>query len=170
MINFLHKPCNADGNKATEIGLRLKTKINNVKKNLLEHFLSLRLGTKKLPFLKLSDITDFPKFTEAEMIENIFYGSYYIQRAKSYLSDIIKNNDFVIIDEECIKTIKNTNNKKELQELAEKIKFSKIIGMEILSRHQRSLKTNTMLQWAQWFNLNLWKILRECFNFALLSF
>ena len=77
------------------------------------------------------------------MIENIFYGSYYIQRAKSYLSDIIKNNDFVIIDEECIKTIKNTNNKKELQELAGKIKFSKIIGMEILSRHQRSLKTNT---------------------------
>ena len=45
MINFLHTPCCADGDKAAEISHKIKEKCNNIKENDLEHLLSIRVGT-----------------------------------------------------------------------------------------------------------------------------
>ena len=142
MLNFLHNPCCADGDKAIHISNQMKNKINNIKKNELEHLMILRMGTQKFPYSNMSDLTDFPKFTIPEMTENIFFGSSYIQRAKSYLNDIMKNDVFLKINEECIRSIWSKTNENDLTELVRRIEYSKIIGMEILSRHQRSLKKN----------------------------
>lgn len=142
MINFLHKPCCADGDNAVDISQRMISKINNIKINELEILLPLRLGTKKVPFINMSELQDFPRFTEAEMTEKIFFGSYYIQRSKSYLKDIIDNDFYAIIDEVSLKSLSTSKNSNALSKLSDRMKFSKILGMEILSRHQRSLKTN----------------------------
>ena len=141
MINFLHKPCCADGDKASEISERIKNKCKNVKINDLENLLNLRLGTKKIPFIKMTEIIDFPQYSESEMIEKIFFGSYYVHRSKSYLADIIENNNCAIIDEAklAVISLKSSIAKK----LISALKHSKIIGMEMPSRHKRSLKSKT---------------------------
>lgn len=109
MIKFLHKPCHTDGINSIEIAQKMKTKIKNVKMNELEQLLHLRMGTKKFPFIKMSEVTDFPRFTKSEMIEKIFFGSYYIDRSKSYLGDIMENDVCIVLDENCITEIINSN-------------------------------------------------------------
>ena len=52
MINFLHKPCCADGDKAGEISRKIKEKCNQMNENELEPLISIRSGTKK--FLQLN--------------------------------------------------------------------------------------------------------------------
>ena len=68
MINFLHKPCCADAPNEDEISLSIKNKCKTEIENIeLEHLMQLRIGTKKIPFIKMLTITDFPQnfFMEA---------------------------------------------------------------------------------------------------------
>ena len=106
MINFTHKSCCADGDKALEISQRMKTKCQIVDSSELVILLSVRLGTKKVPSIKLEDLNDFPKFNQAEMIES------------------------------------DRKDKKCKKSLSVKFVNSKIIGLEMLSRHRRSLKSS----------------------------
>ena len=140
MINFTHKSCCADGDKALEISQRMKTKCQIVDSSELVILLSVRLGTKKVPSIKLEDLNDFPKFNQAEMIERIFFGSYYIERSKSYLADIIRNDFCCVINNKVLDSI--DLDKKCKKNLSVKIVNSKIIGLEMLSRHKRSLKSS----------------------------
>ena len=64
MLNFLHKPCCADGDKAEKIGERLKRKCDKIRSNALEALLTLRIGTMTIPYIKLSEITDFPRLSK----------------------------------------------------------------------------------------------------------
>ena len=64
MINFLHKPCCADGDKAGEISRKIKEKYNQMNENELEPLISIRLGTKKIPSIKLSELIDFPRISD----------------------------------------------------------------------------------------------------------
>ena len=139
MLNYLHKPCSADGENAQIISEKLKNKFKNIKENELEYLLtSVRFGTKKVPPLKLQEINDFPRISEKSMKEDLFFGSYYIRQAKSYLSDIIKYDVCYNIDETLLKSINIERNVKEL--LIQRLQTAKIIGLELTSRHRRSTK------------------------------
>ena len=139
MLNFLHKPCCADGEKAEIISEKLKNKFNNIKENELEYLLStVRLGTKKVPSIRLDEINDFPRLTETMLQEDLFFGSYYIRQAKSYLADIIKYDVCSIIDENILNSLKIERRIRDL--LVERLKTTKLIAMEITSRHRRGTK------------------------------
>ena len=99
MLNFVHKPCCADGDLAQEIGERLKQKCSETKINILENLLKLRIGTKKTPLKNFTELVDFPKLTEYEMETKLFFGSYYIKQSKSYLGDLLKNENFSSMNE-----------------------------------------------------------------------
>ena len=90
--------------------------------------------------IKLSDLTDFPRISEAKMHEDIFFGSYYIRQSKSYLSDIMKNDSCSIIYESVLNKLQLDRN--SLNNITERLRNRKIIGMEIASRHRRSLKNS----------------------------
>ena len=141
MLNFFHKPCCADSEKAFEISENIKNKSKIFESSLLENLLKLRIGTQKIQFKKMDEFIDFPKYTEDEMVEKIFYGTYYIQQSKSYLADILRNENFALIDKKILHSAKIETN--TLNSLIQKLENSKIIGMEILSRHRRSLKKQT---------------------------
>lgn len=139
MLNFTHKPIHTDKDNADKVGQRLKTKLDDIqRRNVIEKLSNLRMGTIKLPHIELSQITDFPKLSKSIMARKIFYGNYYLKQSKSYLSDLLRNNKCSIISE---KVIKSLTVKKDKSLLLNKIKKSKIICLELLSRHHRGLKS-----------------------------
>ena len=84
----------------------------------------------------MSEINDFPKLNETKIVENLFYGNYYIKQSKSYLPDLIKNNKCSILTEK--DSLKLDANEHFL--FSRKLQKSKILGMEITSRHKHSLR------------------------------
>ncbi len=158
MLNFDHKPCHSDGERAVKVAEKIINKHNNPSENLLYHLLPLRLGTVDVPYKSLSDIVDFPKLSRLKLQFKVFFGSFFLSQCRMYLSDLIKNSTCVelstdtlknIEEKEIQKEIKMTREKKQnkpafnrqsISRLSSSLTATKIIGVEVLSRHQRSLK------------------------------
>jgi len=140
IINFTHKACCADKDKAIEISEKIKNKIKNVHSNPLEHLNKIQFGTKKNPFFKLENLSDFPILSLDEMQEEIFYGSYYLKQSKSYFSDMHKTDSFCNITTTVLNSY-NSIDSRILDILAGRLDSFKIIGLCLTSRHMRSLKT-----------------------------
>lgn len=130
MSNFVHKPICPDGVNAHQIAGKIKEKIL-IKDNSLDFLLSKHLDTKMIPEIELSQIEDFPKLTKEQLINNIFYGSFQIKLCVSYIGDLIKNGKAYVIDEDLKKKIPNFSQAKDFSK-------SRIIAVEITSRHKRS--------------------------------
>jgi hypothetical protein len=142
MINYLHKPCQADKHNAENISRNLLKRMRNPKLNILNSLLQFdfRLSTKLVPATKLSNITDFPKLSKKKMVQKIFFGSYYLKACKSYMVDLLRNNLICEIDIGVLSTIQEKNMDDSSRKIiAEALKISKIIGCEIDSRHSRSV-------------------------------
>lgn len=127
MINFTHKACCPDENKVEKIAKRIK-KRGKIKSNHLESLISKHLDTKHITPLKISEIEDFVRLTPKKLNSTIFLGSYQQKQAKSYLDDIISTNKAYLVNETAF-------NKQRSE-------FSKIIAVEISSRHRRGEKKN----------------------------
>jgi predicted oxidoreductase len=130
MSNLFHKPICPDGNNSVKIAKKItdKTKINV---NKLEFLLTKHLDTKLITPIDLSEINDFPKLTPSELKQEIFLGSFQFKQCTSYVPDMLKNGEAFIINNELLKKIPDINLKNDLLN-------SKIIAVEILSRHKRS--------------------------------
>jgi hypothetical protein len=150
MINFLHRPCftdlkkNKDGSvdtvRADKIADRLLKKCENPTENHLENILKLRLGTNAVPKIKFSDITDFPKLSKSTMISKLFFGNYYLKQSIKYLADIIKTGWVSRIDHS---TLSKHPDFAEALSSVDLMK-SRIIGLKMISRHQRGLLSKRM--------------------------
>lgn len=136
MANYIHKPCHADGRNAKNVSQRMKEKGKRFTSEL-DALLNLRSGTANVPLVVLSEINDFPKMSRSTLKNKVFFGSYYIRLCKSYLVDLTRNGTCFVINEKTVSNIAIPHIKREL--LIKKLKTSKIIGFEILSRHKRSL-------------------------------
>lgn len=110
------------------------------------------IGTQKIPFKKIEELKDFPVYNEDKMVDEIFFGQYYIQQSKSYLADIERNGFFAQIDERVIETITLESNVKK--SLILKSENSQIIALEIPSRHRRSLKSQISEKQKKNFKVN----------------
>ena len=131
IINFTHKACCADKDKAIEISVKIKNKIKNVHSNPLEHLNKIQFGTKKNPFLKFENLSDFPILSLDEMQGEIFYGSYYLKQSKSYFSDMHKTDSFCNITTTVLNSYISINSR-ILDILAERLNSFKIIGFCLL--------------------------------------
>ena len=139
IINFTHKPCCADENKAVIISEKIKEKINNTHVNDLEHLKNIQLGTKRNPFMQISELLDFPILSVEELQDEIFFGSYYIKQSRSYFADILSNDSYCNITAQSLNSNTSIDAKASVN-LIERLNKHKIIGMNITSRHKRSLK------------------------------
>ncbi len=105
----------------------------HVHRNKLDLLLNVRLNTKKTLSTDLTAITDFPKLKKKQLIAGIFLGTFQLRLCKSYISDVVNNNECFVIDKDISRQIKNGTKK---QKISGSIN-SKIIGIEISSRHKR---------------------------------
>jgi hypothetical protein len=81
MINFTHKPCCPDGEKALEIAQKIRQKTENEQNNELDLMLKIRLETKLMTKINLADINDFPKLSEQTIKDDIVFGSFQIEQS-----------------------------------------------------------------------------------------
>ncbi len=127
MINFFHKSIEADSERKPQlIAERMKMKAHE-NENHLSMIVQMRLSGDKIPF---DQIGDFPKFSKNKMITKIFFGSYFIKQSRSYISELIKVGGVFNIATE------------KMQEKGFHIdKRSKVIGVQVASRHFRGKKT-----------------------------
>ena len=139
MINFTHKPCCADEQNVQVISENIQRKITNVHVNYLENLKNIQFGTKKNPFIELIELDDFPILSEEEMKDEIFFGSYYMKQSRSYFKDIITSDSYCEITSTLLKTFTSLD-ETVLNNLENRLSNYKIIGMNITSRHRRSLK------------------------------
>lgn len=128
MLNFTHISTCPDKQNLYKIASKLKEKVK-IDKNPLSYLLTKHLDTKEITPVDLGSITDFPKLNSAQLIRKIFLGTFQLKQSKSYVSDIIKNGKAYTIPEKLLSKLKNKTNKE-----------SKIIALEIVSRHKRSEK------------------------------
>lgn len=132
MINFTHKPTCPDKENAKKIAVKLKEKLD-FENNLLSGLLKKQFGTKEIFSIDHNSIKDFPKLSEKKLKNKIFFGTFQIRQSKSYISDIIKSGKAFYVCESLVLKIKQ-NSKEELD--------SKILALEIVSRHKRSVNKN----------------------------
>ncbi len=136
MINFTHKPITADGNESALVAKRIRKKANQIyQENDLSFLLNKQLDTSLMAPIKLSSLNDFPRLKLNEITQKILFGTYQMKLAKSYIDELIKNekNAFILADR-IINQIENFELKSELQR-----NETKIIGIEIISRHRRGI-------------------------------
>jgi len=131
MINFQHT-CFSNQSEAIDLAKKIRFK-STITSNPLIFLLNKRLNTKLLTSTYLDTITDFPKLTEDDIKNNIFFGSFQLKQSKSYVIDLISNGKAYEVTKELLKQFSNHELKAELME-----KKSKIIAVEIASRHKRS--------------------------------
>lgn len=128
MNNFVHKPCCPDEANATEIAERIKLK-TKIRTNQLSFLMKKHLNTKMIPQVQLSHIDDFPIISQTDMTNKIFFGKFQLRESLSYFSEVKKNGIAYEINQNTLKKL--TNNDQLFKE-------SKIIAIEITSRHKRS--------------------------------
>jgi len=139
IINFNHKACCADQEKAIEISQKIKNKIQNIQSNPLEHLIKIQFGTKKNPLFPFEKLIDFPILSLEEMQDEIFFGSYYLRQSKSYFSDMHRTGTYCNITVSVLESYK-TISQRDLDILTRRLNSHKIIGLKLTSRHMRSLK------------------------------
>jgi len=133
MINYTHKPCCPDGEQAQEIAKKIREKTEKEQKNQLEVMLKIRLDTRLMPRIPLSDIDDFPRLSETSIRTDLTFGSFQIEQSKSYLSDLLKFSTAYIITEKLGKKLLDSDTSFKIVN-----KQLKLIAFEITSRHKRS--------------------------------
>lgn len=136
MLNFLHKPCCPDGQKVIEISQRMKKRAE-IQECKLEFLLKKRLNTSFFSKTDLNKIDDFPHFNQTELKEKIFFSSFKLRQCKSYLYDLIRNNQAYLITTKYAKITPDLEIRRNI--LAKK---TKIVSVVINSRHKRSLAKN----------------------------
>jgi hypothetical protein len=142
MLNFSHKPCCADESDADDIASTLRNKCLFQNENPLEILVGkigdqkIRFGTINIPYNNFSELNNFPKLSEEQMKNEIFFGSYYIKQSKSYLADVLKQQLYVKITHESLVNLNITAAQRN--KLLPLCQESEIIGMELPSRHGRS--------------------------------
>ena len=139
IINFTHKPCCADEEKVQIISENIKRKITNTHVNYLENLKNIQFGTIENPYLKFSELKDFPKLSEEEMKDEIFFGSFYMKRSRSYFTDILKNDAYCEITTAYLNTQASLD-ETSLINLSERLNKYKIIAMNITASQKKSLK------------------------------
>jgi hypothetical protein len=102
--------------------------------NPLKFFLAKHLDTKLIQKRHLSEIIDFVKLSKKDLIRNVFLGTFVIRQIKSYVAEVSSNGIAYFLSNKCIKQIANNKLRSKLLN-----KTSKIIGIEISSRHHRGI-------------------------------
>jgi hypothetical protein len=124
ILNFNHKPCASDCMREPEkIAERMLSKAVINENQLVK---LLKIGLNQYPSDKLERINDFPKISKQKLISKIFFGSYYIKQANSYIEDLLRVGRVHYIDDNTLQ--KNGINLRD---------DSKVIAMHLTSRHSR---------------------------------
>ncbi|CAF1041333.1 unnamed protein product [Brachionus calyciflorus] len=105
-------------------------------KNHLDFLLTKHLDTKLIRSIEISKKEDFVQLTANEIVNRIFLGTYQLKLSKSYLNDLTTTNIAYIIDEKLIISIDDLD-------LRSQFSGTKIIAVEITSRHRRAEKNNS---------------------------
>ena len=134
MINYTHKPCCPDGKNAIKVAERLKRKAATMQENQLEFLLAKRFETSQIIPINLNELNDFPMLKKHKLARKILFGTYQLRQSKSYLTEIIKTQRGYVLAEKFIESINNEKIKESLNDGT-----TKIIGVNIVSRHSRSL-------------------------------
>lgn len=130
MINFSFKPCSPDKEFEEEIAKKILERAEIVK-NPLDFFLTKQFDTKLISQFNLEEILDFPKISEKDLQKEFFLGIYQIRLCTSYLQDFIDNGSVYLIHPQLINQVEDLDFRNDLLN-------SKLIGVEIISRHKRS--------------------------------
>lgn len=130
MYNFSFKPDCPDGSDSKEIAEKIRA-AKSVRQNAMEFMLSKQLDTKDMIRVDLASITDFVRLEPEEIYKNITLGTFQLRLSKSYIGDLLKHGTaFVVSPDYMKKTVKKT--------LPSVSANSKIVAVEIVSRHRRS--------------------------------
>lgn len=135
MYNFDFKPDCPDGDNAMEIAHKILS-AKDVQENPLEFLLKKHLDTKDLFKVGLESINDFVRLQPNDICQKITLGTFQVRLSKSYIGDLIKYGTAFLVSEDFMKKEvrkklgKNSNGDQ-----------SKIVAVEIISRHKRSQKT-----------------------------
>ena len=132
MSNFCMKPCNPDGDDAIEIAKSIRKRSKKTQ-NKLVSLLKLRFST-ALNTENIQDINDFPTLTLHQLKKKITFSSFKIRQCQSYLSQLLEHGKIFRLDTDVIE--KYISNVEMLKELSS----SKIIAVQIASRHKRGKK------------------------------
>lgn len=128
MYNFDFKPECPDGENSREIAKKIRS-AKSIMTNPFEFLLSKQMNTKDLQRVTLRSINDFPRLRPSDICQNITLGTFQVRLAKSYIGDLIKNGRAYSVSEQFMKQVKKKLNNQEI---------SKIVAVEIISRHKRS--------------------------------
>ena len=135
MINYTHKPCCPDGKNASKVAEKLKERaLFRRQINHLEFLLAKRFETSMMLPVNLADINDFPKLKKYKISQKILFGTFQLKQCKSYITELIGSGKGYILSDKYIKTIHNQKIMKSLSDGK-----TKIVGVNIVSRHSRSL-------------------------------
>lgn len=129
MYNYLPTNCEPDKPDTLYVANKInqRSKITN---NFMSELLNKLFNTRDFPRLPINSIYDFPRLKRKEMCRKIFLGSFQFKQCKSYVSDLLKNSTCYVPTQKYLKTIEN-------QEFKSGLTDSKVIGVEISSRHKR---------------------------------
>ena len=127
------KPCIPDGNDAAKIAKSLRKRSTKTR-NKLEGLLNLRF-TKTLTSVNIDTIEDFPKLTLKQLKNHITFGTFKLRQCPSYVGQVIDYGKAFFIKEQLIDRYLTDS------KIKDELKFSKIIAVQIPSRHKRGKKS-----------------------------
>ena len=132
MLNFNMKTCNPDGNDSIKIAKTIR-KRSLITENKLDSLLKIRF-TSTLVSIDIQSIEDFPKLTLRQLKNIITLGSFKLRQCRSYLDQLINHGKLHLLNHHMIE--KYVTDPEVIQDL----KFSKLIAVQIPSRHKRGKK------------------------------
>ena len=101
--------------------------------NKLESLLDMRF-TKNLVSVNIKTIDDFPQLTLKQLKNRITFGSFKLRQCPSYVGQVIDYGKAYFITEQIIDRYKTH------PKIKDELQFSKIIAVQIPSRHKRGKK------------------------------
>jgi hypothetical protein len=134
LSNFSMKLCNPDGDDAIEIATRIRKRSKKTE-NDLSSLLKIRISP-SLKYLLIQEINDFPQLTIKQLYKKVVLSSFKLRQCQSYLEQLIENGKIHCLDQESIKNYL-TN-----QEILKDLNKTKILAVQIPSRHKHSRKKN----------------------------
>ena len=143
--NYTLKPSYSDYPKTIDVARKLKKNYQKKKNNNLEFLLKKRISIDKT-FIRteLAGIDDFVKLKRKYLKRKIFCGGYQLKMSKSYLKDLIDHNVAYTLDKKLFKErlekkpeLKLQLSPKLLADILDPNSKTKIIALEIMSRHSR---------------------------------
>ena len=132
LYNFQHRQIITDGIKAKKIAFKMKEKRKTIE-NKFSFIIRKQIHAdgNDTKSINLSTVFDFPRLKQETLKQNVYFGSFSIDEAQNYQFEIDKG---ISLTEK----YKNELVKKKLIH-----KNSKVIGIELASRHHRSIDSKT---------------------------